>query len=230
MPNKSLMMIAFFCAAAHAATGVFFFLDPTRNLAAGSDVYWQVLAQQHWGRQAFLAAFAFIGVFALGLVQAVRTSADAHSWTGRWLANLALLGYAVSAVSYFRLLGGEARRALAYSQGDAAVQAAIRSFSLVLDPLGWLTFAAVGAFFLWASWRAWQNRSWPRAVAASGMAVALGYLSAWLGLLLDLPVLVKVSAGLGATVLAPIWWVAWGLTCSHRATSLENERNTTSCP
>jgi hypothetical protein len=211
MQHKSLTLIAFLCAAAHAATGLFFFLDPTRNLVAGSDVYWQVLAQQHWGRQAFLASFAFIGVFALGLVQAVRTSADATSSIGQWLANLALLGYAVSAVSYFRLLGGEAKRALAYSQGDAAVQAVIRSFSLVLDPLGWLTFAAVGAFIFWASWRAWQTRKWPRFVAALGMAVALGYLCAWLGLLWGLPVLVKVSAGLGATVLAPIWWVAWGL-------------------
>lgn len=222
MHHKSLTVIACLCAAAHAATGIFFFVDPTRNLVAGSDVYWQVLAQQHWGRQAFLAAFAFIGVFALGLVQAVRTSANADSWADRWLANLALLGYAVSSVSYFRLLGGEARRALAYSQGDASVQAAIRSFSLVLDPLGWLTFAGVGAFFLWFSWRAWQNRRWPRAVAALGFAVACGYLCAWLGLLLDWPMLVKVSAGLGSTVLAPIWWVAWALTCSHSCQSSAN--------
>jgi hypothetical protein len=208
MPYKNLTWIALCCAAAHAATGVFFFLDPTRNLIAGSDTYWQMLAQQPWGRQAFLASFAFVGVFAMGLVHPVRVSVDGASWTGRWLANLALLGHAVSAVSYFRLLGGEARRAVAYSQGDAAVQAAIRSFSLVLDPAGWLTFGAVGTFLLWAGFCAWGSRCWPRWVAALGMAVALGYLCAWLGLLLDLPWLVKLSAGLGATILAPVWWTA----------------------
>jgi hypothetical protein len=211
MPQRSLAILAFCCAASHAAAGALFFLDPTRHLEAGSDAYWQLLAQQPWGRQAFVCAFAFTGVFALGLVQPVRQMADDTSWFGRWLANLALLGHAVSAVSYFRLLAGEGRRALAYAQGDAATQAAIRSFTLVLDPQGWLVFGAVGAFVLWANLAALRQASWHRGVALLGCAMALAYGAAWAGLLFGIPGLITIAAGAGAVVLAPLWWLAMGL-------------------
>jgi hypothetical protein len=219
--SKDIAILAVLCAVAHAATGIVFFLDPTRNFVAGSDAYWLVLSQQHGGRQAFLIAFAFVGVVALGLVQPVRLSVDRYSWIGIWFSNLALLGYAITAVSYFRLLGGEAKRALAYTQGDVAVQASIRSFSLVLDPMGWLTFAAVGAFLFWASWRSYHNGRWPRWIAVLGMVMACCYMSVWLGLTFDSPMLVKISVGLGATVLAPVWWMAWGLRCTKDLSVLE---------
>ncbi len=211
MPPRSLALLAYCCAASHAAAGVFFFFDPTRHLEAGSSAYWQLLAQQPWGRQAFLCAFAFTGVFALGLVQPLRLSVSGASWSGRWLANLALLGHAVSAVSYFRLLAGESRRALAYAQGSEATQAAIRSFTLVLDPQGWLGFAAVGAFMAWVNLTALRQASWPRPLSLLGCAVALAYGAAWLGLLLGVPALITIAAGAGAVVLAPLWWLAVGL-------------------
>jgi hypothetical protein len=206
-PQRTLALLALCAAASHAAAGVFFFFDPTRHQPAGSDAYWQLLATQPWGRLAFLGAFAFTGVFALGLIEPLRRSAHDGSALGRWLATLAMLGQAVNAIGYFRLLAGEGRRAAAYATGDAATQAAIRSFSLVLDPQGWLTFGAVGAFVLWASVAAWRGGGWPKPAALLGSAVALAYVAAWLGLLLNVPALIEAAAGAGAVVLAPIWWV-----------------------
>ncbi len=224
MPQRSLAILAFCCAASHAAAGLFFFFDPTRHLEAGSAAYWQLLAQQPWGRQAFLCAFAFTGVFALGLMQPMRLMAHRESWVGHWLALLAMLGHAVNAVSYFRLLAGESRRAVAYAEGDAATQAAIRSFTLVLDPQGWLVFGAVGAFVLWANLAALRRASWHRGVAVLGCAMALAYAAAWAGLLFGIPSLITIAAGAGAVVLAPLWWLAMGLRWLKAPVALASSR------
>ena len=208
--NRAAAFLAFACGLAYAAAGVSFFFDPSNAAPAGSAEYWRVLSTQAPARQAFLLSFALAATFALGLVQPLRQTAALDSAAGRWLATLAMLGYAVSAVSYFRLLGAEARRAAAYSAGDAAVQQAIASFSLVLDPQGWLGFAATGAFIVVVNGALWRQRIWPRWHCGLGVAVGLAYLTAWLGLLTGQGTLVKIAAAVGAIVLGPLWWFAAG--------------------
>jgi hypothetical protein len=197
--------------------GVFFFFDPSHALQPGTHAYWEALAQGHWGRRAFLASFALSGLLALTalspVVQLAGTCQHDKSALLHAAQVTAALGYALTATSYFRLLGGEARRALSYVQGDAAVREAISSFSLVLDPQGWLTFAGIAVFMAVVNMAALQNRSWSRVTSAVGFGVAAAYASAFVGLILQVPLLVSASAAVGAIVLGPAWWsmVAWRL-------------------
>lgn len=206
--NRFAAALAVATAVAALLAGLFFFFDPTHALATGSDAYWHALAEGHWGRTAFVAAFACTALFALGAVRPIVERVDvSRSAALHRIACLAYLGYAVSAISYLRLLGGESRRAAAYVAGDASTQAAIASFSLVLDPQGWLSFGAVGLFIASVNVAALASRAWPRGLALLGFGVALAYGCALIGLVIGNARWVALAAGVGAIGLGPLWWL-----------------------
>lgn len=200
-------MSALLCAAAYVATGIFFFFDPSRAEEPGTPAYWEVLADGAIGRKLFVAAFALTGIFALGAIAAIgrRLQADPHGIVFIAVA-FGALGYAVNVVSYLRVLAGESTRAAAFADGEPATQRAIESFSLVLDTDGWLTFGAVGAFFVAANLAAHRHGCWPRWLAVIGVISGVASWVAMSGLLFGNDVLLSVAAGIGGVVLAPIWW------------------------
>lgn len=205
--SKFSSCLALACALAYLLAGVFFFFDPSHSTTPGSADYWQALAQGHWGRSAFLAAFACSGLFALGVIQPLTQLLKMKSGSVlHWASCLAYVGYAVNTVSYVRLFAAEPLRAQAYLTGDAATQQAIASFSLVLDPDGWLSFGAVGFFIAVCNIAAIQRRAWFWPLAWLGIAVALAYWTALAGLIIDHSRLVALAAGIGAIGLGPIWW------------------------
>ncbi|WP_326538954.1 DUF4386 family protein [Pseudorhodoferax sp.] len=194
--------------------GIAFFFDPSHTATPGSDAYWRVLAQGSGARTAFLACFAGSSLCAMGVVRALRhlLRVPPAGWLD-WLAQLGVLGLAVNAISYVRLLGGESRRAAAYIQGDAATQQAIASFSLVLDPQGWLTFGAVGLFLVCTNAVALRSRAWPRVLGALGIAFGTAYCFALLSFVVGRADWVPLAVGAGAIGLGPLWWggIAWVL-------------------
>lgn len=210
--SKWAGVLAIACGVAYLATGVFFFLDPSRVEEAGSAAYWEILAEARPGRLAFVAAFACTGFFALGVIGPVGrllqpSTGGLASGLVEWAMVLAYLGYGVNTVSYVRLLGGESRRAAAFAEGDEAVREAIQSFSLVLDADGWLTFGGIGVFFAIINLAALRTGRWPHTLALVGLASAIASWTALVGFLLDNDALLSVAAGLGGVVLAPIWWL-----------------------
>ena len=207
-------------ALAYLTVGVAFFLDPSQAETTGSDAYWDVLADAGFGRRAFLFAFAMVGVLALGAIGSVRAVLTAgRSGVLQWGFVLGYLGYGVTAVSYLRILSGEAGRAQAFAAGDDATREAIASFSIGLDPDGWLMFGATGVFLAIVNGAALARRAWPRWLSALGLVIAAMSVLAWLGLLIDSSPLVNVAVGLGGIVLGPIWWAGLSIAIGRRGRS-----------
>ncbi|WP_424948194.1 hypothetical protein [Candidatus Spongiihabitans sp.] len=153
------------------------------------------------------------GVFALGGIKSIQYLLGAvESSLFHWAISLGYLGNAVTAISYFRILGGESKRALAYSIGNEATREAIVSFSIAIDTQGWLIFGATGIFLAIINGFAWQLRSWPRWISGLGLIMAVFSGVAWLGLLTNQSSLINFAAGVGGIVLGPIWWGGIGIT------------------
>ncbi len=200
------------CGLSYVVAGISFFLDSSHSTTPGSEEYWNILAESEIARQTFLIAFALTGIFALGAIKSIQEFLGSiKSSLLHWAFSLGYLGYAVTAVNYFRILGGESRRAVAYSIGNEATRDAIASFSIAIDTQGWLMFGAVGIFLAIVNGFAWKLRSWPRWISGLGMVIAVLNGVAWFGLLTNQGLLVNFAAGVGGIVLGPVWWGGIGV-------------------
>ena len=219
-PDPGAAAFPLLVAAAYVVVGAAFFADPSQDATTGTVEYWTILADQSAARQVFLVGFALTGLFALGGVATVRALLEPpRSGPVAWAVTLGQLGYAVTAISYFRILSGEGLRARAYADGGAATRDAIASFSIGLDPQGWLMFGATGVFLAVVNLVAWRRRRWPRWLAAIGLVIAGLSVVAWLGLVAGQDTLVDVAVGAGGIVLGPVWWAGlgwWTWTAGHR--------------
>lgn len=201
-------LLAVGCAVAYLGTGVFYFLDPASAVARGSPEYWRALAAQPLERAAFLFCFGAAALFALGVIPAIMRHLRLRPGEpGHWGCMLGILGYAVTAVTYLRLLSGEPQRAAAVADGSDAVQQAVLSFSLSPDPQGWFIFGCVGLFLATVNATAWRRRRLPRAIAGLGLLAAGLYWLAFAGLLTGDDGLVALAAGLGGIAVGPLWWL-----------------------
>ena len=158
-------------------------------------------------------ALALGALCALAVVPAVsqRVRSANEGWV-RWTSTLALSGFAVAAVQYFRYLALHPARAAAYIAADPGTKAAIAAnqYMMLLDPFGWLTYGGVGSFFLVANVLALQRGIWPRSLASVGIAGGIAYWLLLAGGVLRLEMLMTIAVALGV-IMAPIWYVWAGL-------------------
>ncbi len=216
MENKSTGVILILIAILYIFVGIFYIVDPTSAYAPGTNEYWQALAEAPIARAAFLFAFASAGALAYCALPALASLMAPNVGAIRHAAALGQLGFAVTAISYFRLLSGEATRAAAYASGDDAVRKAIGSFSISLDPKGWLIFGAVALCLLGLNAAALRFRTLPTPVALLGLAGAGCYGLAFWGQLTGQPNLTALAAGVGAIGIGPLWWLSLGVICLRR--------------
>ena len=80
-----------------------------------------------------------------------------------------------------------------------------------LDPDRWMGFGTVGLWFLVVNWLAIRGRRLPRVLSYVGLGVGIAFLLTVGGSALDQEVLIAIAAGLGATILSPIWWIWTGV-------------------
>jgi hypothetical protein len=89
-----------------------------------------MLQVQNW-------ALALGALLAIGAVLAIsETVRSANEGWVRWTSNLAILGFAVTAIDYFHSLALNPVNAAAYVQGDAAMKAALTRCWMVKAGLG----------------------------------------------------------------------------------------------
>jgi hypothetical protein len=155
---------------------------------------------------------ALVGIAGLGLVPALSRLVSAGSpGLVRWFANIAFVGYAVSAVSYFLTLGRLPGVADAYVAGDASTKAALLAvWRSSLDLQAFWQFVAVGLFILLFSVLALRLSVLPVPLCYLGIAAGILHFFAPLGVgLKEASFLTAVVAV--ATVLAPIWYIWVGV-------------------
>jgi uncharacterized protein DUF4386 len=151
-------------------------------------------------------------LFAIGAVLAIQDVVrPAAQGLARWTANLAIIGFAVTAINGFRALSLEPRIAEAYVAADSSAKAAIAATGATsIDPDGWLAFGAVGAWALATSFLILRTAAFPRVLAYVGVAVGILYGMVVVGNYFGIPQLIAVAAGLGGVVAAPIWFIGLG--------------------
>lgn len=164
-------------------------------------------------------AFALGAVFAIAAVLAVSESVLSvnEGWV-RWTSNLAIIGFAVSAINYFRYLGHYPTMAATYATGDAATRAAMKASQSVLslDPNGWLVFGGVGLWCLVVNLLALRENTWPKTLSYVGVAGAIAYWLVVAGFVFQMYILITIAAA-AAIIVGPIWYIWVGLTLRKTA-------------
>jgi hypothetical protein len=155
---------------------------------------------------------ALVGIAGLGLVPALsRLVADGFAGLVRWFANIALVGYAVMAVSYFLTLGRLPKLATAYVAGDESTRAALlATWRSSLDLQAYWQFVAVGVFILLVSVLALRLGRLSAPLCYVGVALGVLHFFAPLGVGLWNASFITAVVAI-AIVLAPIWYVWTGM-------------------
>jgi len=158
-------------------------------------------------------AKALGAVFALGAVAAISATVRSgnEGWV-RWTSNLAIVGFAVTAIETFRLQLLMPIRAAAYVAGDAVTKTAIANNQglLFFDRQGWLQWGAVGLWILVVSVLALRRGAWPKPLAYAGIIGAIAYWVELASRVLQNGTL-DMIASVAAIILGPILFIWLGL-------------------
>lgn len=84
-------------------------------------------------------------------------------------------------------------------------------FFISIDPHMWLSFGLVGVWVLTISWLLLRKKVLPRAFGSIGIAIFVFYFLIEVGTVFKSEFLISASAGLGAIILAPIWYIWLGI-------------------
>lgn len=217
MKNNTLNQLGGFCSILvgilYVINGALFLLLPADQKPGGDlAAFYASVAQSPNLVRLYYLIFATGAVLALGAVPAISEGVrSVHEGWVRWMSNLAFLGFAVTAINFFRVWAFQASRAAIFTAGDASTRAAIEATSQNLDPQGWLSFGGVGAWVMVVSLLALKGSAWPKALSYVGIALAMVYWLIVVSFVFNIGILFSIVAGLGGVILAPIWYIGVGL-------------------
>jgi hypothetical protein len=218
MKDNSLSRLGGVCSIlvgiSYIVAGVSYLLMPAEQTALGDPAaFLSSYAQDPTMSTLNDWAFALGAILALAAVLAIseRVRSLHEGWV-RWTSTLALVGFAVTAIHYFRNMALYPGRAAAYVAGDAATKAAIAANQSMmdLDPNGWLMYGGIGLWLLVVNLLALRGNNWPKPLAYVGFAGAIGYWFVVTGYVLQIETLVAIAAA-AAVLLGPIWYIWAGL-------------------
>ena len=224
MEGKKLLKLGGICSIlvgiSYLVVGITYVLGPAEQRpGATSADFLTSFAQDPLMSTLMYWAFALGAVFAIAVVLAVSEMmlSASEGWV-RWTSNLAVIGFAVTALDYFRFLALYPAMAATYAAGDAVIKTATEAsqFALSLDPYGWLMFGAVGLWFLVVNLLAINENSWPKILAYVGIAGGIAYLLVVAGYVLQIYTL-NLIAAVGAIIIGPIWYIWTGLRLQQEA-------------
>ncbi|HSM57655.1 MAG TPA: hypothetical protein VK879_15995 [Candidatus Sulfomarinibacteraceae bacterium] len=218
MEGRSVSKLGGTCAIlvgiSYVFVGIFHTLSPMEHrISSGPELFLPAIASGFSFSTLVGWSFALGALCALAAIPAIADQFREldHEWID-WMRNLALLGYAITAVNEFTIFVSWPSIATAYVEGEAAIRAALAAQPLLpLDPQGWLLYGAVGAFVFVVSFLALRSEALPKPLSYIGLAAGMMFWLALLGFILDSETLISIGAGLGAVILVPIWYIWVGL-------------------
>ncbi len=162
----------------------------------------------------------FYGVFGLGALSAIGVvpavsrffKAEANGWLV-WFSNIALLGFAIQALDFFRFISYVPAEAAVFVQQEELGRFAISgdNFHLNLDPDGWFQFGATGLWILMVSIRARRNQSMPAGWSLIGFAAAISFWLILAASLFNIGLLFVIGTALGGLIMVPAWFIWLGI-------------------
>jgi Domain of unknown function (DUF4386) len=227
MKDNSLNKLGGLCAIltgiSYILIGVLFLLLPADQQPGGeSALFFPSVIRNPTLIRMYYLVFALGAVLALGALPAITEGVRSlnEGWT-RWAANLAYLGFGVTAIDFFRLWSVQEYWADVFVDGDPSTQAAIDALGQGLDPQGWLGFGGVGVWVLVVSLLAMRAGTWPKMLSYIGIAVAAMYWLLVVANVFGIWFLISIVAGLGGVILAPIWFIWLGLLLRRTSISVK---------
>jgi hypothetical protein len=182
------------------------------------DVFLTSFAQEPLFGTLLYWGFAISAVLAVAVVLAVseKVRSLGEGWV-RWMSTLAVIGFAVTALNYFRYLDYYPMLARAYATGDSLVKAVAASTqsTVSLDPDGWFIFGVVGLWFLVINLVALGGNPWPKVLSYLGIVGAIAYLLVMVGYVFGIYIL--TFSALVSVVIGPIWYIWVGLILRREA-------------
>lgn len=223
MKDNSLLRLGGICAILLgiivALSSLLYFVIPAEQRAAQPAAV--ILPSIAQGATFLIILFwtqAIIGVLGLAVVPALsRLVEDVNEGWVRWMANLALFGFAISAVGYLLDIEKLQKIALAYVNGDDQIKMLLTAtWKSSLDEQGFWGYGAVGAWIIVVSFLALRTKRFPPIMSYLGIVLGILYL------VIPPAVMVKsqsalvflVAAGL---IAAPIWYIWAGLIARRQA-------------
>ncbi|MEJ2597149.1 MAG: DUF4386 family protein [Anaerolineales bacterium] len=156
-----------------------------------------------------LLELAFIGILGLIVVPAFSElfKSQNEGWV-RWIGNLALVGFAVAAVSNLLTFARLPAIATAFAAGDAATKAAlVPVWRSTLDLYGIWNDGVIGVWILTLSLLALRGTIFPRILAVIGVLAGIFLFLIPLAFFLKTPSLFPLAAILGG--IASTIWMIW---------------------
>ncbi len=197
----------------------YYLLPPEQQLGVPGAVLLPSVAQNATWLTLENLELALLGIFGIGLVPALgrRLRRDENGWL-RWMGDLAMVGYAVSAVGNLLVLGRLPGIASAYQAAtNEATRAALAAvWRTSLDPLGLWGYGAIGLWILVASVAALRLVDFPKALAYFGMGIGVLHWLVPIGFGLRVPGLFLLVAIL-AIIAASVWYVWIGVVLRRAA-------------
>lgn len=217
MSDDSLLTVGGTCSILVGVTGalaslVYVILPPEQRLGVPAATILPSYAQDATLLNVEFLLLTLTGVFGLGAVPAITrlVRGQSEGWA-TWASALAMVGFAVQAVSnYFTFdrMPGIARAFVAGTEATRAALVPIWRSSFDLDGLWEL--GAIGAWVLVVSLLAWRGKAWPRNASYLGFAAGALYLLFVVGFLFKQPALFLIASIAGALT-ADVWYIWIGL-------------------
>lgn len=193
--------------------GVIQLLLPPEQTCNCADQFWLSYLNEPFGLTIQYAAFALTGLLGIQVVMAISDAirSDDMGWL-RWTRNLAIIGFALTAIDNFHAIDLNQAKAFAFvntlgAQAPLSIPGAMSG----LDVNGWFRFGAIGLWVLVVSLLAIRSAAWPKALSYVGIALAAAYFLILASGIFGSTGLTLIGAGLGGIILAPIWYIWMGL-------------------
>lgn len=211
MTDRALTRLGGTCAILSGAllpvSAIAFLLMPTAQQTwADPGAYLESFAEAPTYAMIEYSANVLGAILALAVVIAIPyVLRPAHEGWLRWATMIALLGYSVIAVQYLREIALIPPMAERYMMADAATRAATAPnlYLVLLDPHGWISYGAIGAWLIAINLLALLRLRWPRVLAILGIGGGIAYWLIVAGTVFDVEALGTMAAAAGV-ILAPI--------------------------
>lgn len=226
MKDNSLLKLGGACAillgVVNAVGGLLYFVIPAEQRAAQPAAI--ILPSIAQGATFLIILFwtqAIVGILGMLVAPALsRLVQNMNEGWVRWTTNLAVFGFAISAVGYFLDIEKLQNIAKAFVTAQKAndvvtVTLITATWKSSLDEQGFWGYAAVGAWMLVVSLLALRSGRFPKPLGFVGILLGVGNLLIPPGVLLkSQPILVVL---VGASIILPPIWYIWSGVIARRA-------------
>lgn len=216
MTDGSVRRVGGWCAigvaVAYVVAAALYFVAPAGLRSNEAPLYWRAVIDYPQLAVAGSWVIAVSGILGLGAVAAISAFVRSTNagWVN-WMQNLALMGFALTAVSSARQATVTYDRAARFFCGECTVEDNFRKIIDVtqqlvpLDPGGLFTFGGIGLWVLTVSTLALRGHAFPATISAIGIALAAAYFVAVISNLTGADPLRTIAFAVGA-ILALAWY------------------------